>query len=216
MAAQEAKMFAGLTPGGQQLALSLSIHMATRAASQQLALDESTTGVLPVPAPVRRLLLRQLLQRLIPDADSYIFTDKRNAIQDRLRQALDAVAGPVVVVSHSLGTIIAYDVLSEPRFAGRAVPLLVTLGAPLGYTEIQDVIAQPLRVPAPVVLWANFADPLDVIALDTSLADDFGAGSRIIDTRVDNPAPNNHDSGGYLRAPQVRSRVTATVPTGPG
>jgi len=214
MAAQEAKMFAGLTPGGQQLALSLSIHMATRAASQQLTLDESTTGVLPVPAPVRRLLLRQLLQRLIPDADSYIFTDKRNAIQDRLRQALDAVAGPVVVVSHSLGTIIAYDVLSEPRFASRAVPLLVTLGTPLGYTEIQDVIVQPLRVPAPVVLWANFADPLDVIALDTSLADDFGAGSRIIDTRVDNPAPNNHDSGGYLGAPQVRSRVTATVPTG--
>jgi surfactin synthase thioesterase subunit len=77
------------------------------------------------------LLLRQLLQRFLPDADSYIFTDKRNAIQDRLRQALDAVDGPVIVVSHSLGTIVAYDVLSEPRFASRAVPLLITLGAPL-------------------------------------------------------------------------------------
>ncbi|MDQ4032298.1 MAG: GPI inositol-deacylase [Actinomycetota bacterium] len=213
MATEEAKVFAGLTPAGQQLALSLSIDMATRAASQQPTLDETMNRVLPVPAPVRRLLLRQLLQRLIPDADSYIFTDKRNAIQDRLRQALDTMDGPVVVVSHSLGTIIAYDVLSEPRFAGRAVPLLVTLGAPLGYTEIQDVIAQPLRVPAPVGLWANFADPLDVVTLDTSLADDFGAGPRIVDTRVDNPAPNNHDSGGYLRAPQVRSRMTATVPT---
>lgn len=213
MAAQEAKVFAGLTPGGQQLALSLSIHMASRAASQQLTLEESDTGILPLPAPVRRLLLRQLLQRLIPDADSYIFTDKRNAIQDRLRQALDAVAGPVVVVSHSLGTIIAYDVLSDPRFATRAVPLLVTLGAPLGYTEIQDVIAHPLRIPAPVALWANFADPLDIIALDTSLADDFGGGPKIVDTRVDNPAPDNHDSGGYLRAPQVRSRVAAAVPT---
>ncbi|HEV7788325.1 MAG TPA: hypothetical protein VGP05_04875 [Pseudonocardia sp.] len=119
---------------------------------------------------MRRLLLRQLLQRFLPDADSYIFTDKRNAIQDRLRQALDAVDGPVIVVSHSLGTIVAYDVLSEPRFASRAVPLLITLGAPLGYTEIQDVIAHPLRVPAPVQLWTNFADPLDVITLDTTLA----------------------------------------------
>lgn len=212
MAAEEAKLFAGLTPRGQALALRLSIDMATRAASQPLTLEDSVTGVLPLPPSVRRLLLRQLLQRLIPDADSYIFTDKRNAIQDRLRQALDAVAGPVVVVSHSLGTMIAYDVLSEPRFAGRAVPLLVTLGAPLGYTEIQDVIAKPLRIPPPVGLWANFADPLDVITLDTTLSDDFGGGPRIVDTQVDNPSPNNHDSGGYLRAPQVRSRVAAAVP----
>ncbi len=208
MAAEEAEMFTGLTPSGQQLALSLSIHMATRAVSQ----PPTVTGILPVPASVRRLLLRQLLQRLIPDADSYFFTGKRNAIQDRLRQALDAVSGPVIVVSHSLGTIIAYDVLSEPRFAGRAVPLLVTLGSPLGYTEIQDVITQPLRVPAPAGLWANFADPLDVVILDTTLDHDFGAGPRIVDTRVDDPAPNNHDSGGYLRAPQVRSRVTTAIP----
>ncbi|MGH3934279.1 MAG: hypothetical protein ACRDS1_04765, partial [Pseudonocardiaceae bacterium] len=119
-----------------------------------------------------------------------------------------------VVISHSLGTMIAYDVLSEPRFAGRALPLLVTLGAPLGYTEIQDVIARPLRIPAPVQLWANFADQLDVVTLDTTLADDFGPDPRIVDTRVDNPSPNNHDSGGYLRASQVRSRVAAALPAG--
>ena len=211
LAAEEAKPFAGLTPRGQELALRLSIEIATRAASQPPTVDERVTGLVPPPAPVRRLLLRQLLQRLIPDADSYFFTDKRNAIQDRLRRALDAVDGPVVVVSHSLGTVIAYDVLSEPRFAARAVSLLVTLGSPLGYTEIQEVIARPLRIPSPVQLWANFADLLDVVTLDTTLADDFGGGPRIIDTRVDNPAPNNHDSGGYLRAPQVRSRMAAVL-----
>lgn len=216
MAAEEAKLFAGLTPGGQELALSLSIHMATRAASQPPTLDDSAAEILPVPASVRRLLLRLLLQRFIPDADSYIFTDKRNAIQDRLRQALDAVDGPVVVVGHSLGTIIAYDVLSEPRFAGRAVPLMVTLGSPLGYTEIQDVIVTPLRVPAPVGLWANFADPADLVALDTTLADDFGGGPRIVDTQMDNPSPDNHASSGYLSAPPVRSRVAAALPADVG
>jgi hypothetical protein len=215
LTAREAELFARLTPRGQELAMRLSIDMATRAASQPRTLDESARGILP-PAPVRRLLLRQLLQQLIPDADSYIFTDRRNPIQDRLRQALDAVDGPVVVISHSLGTMIAYDVLSEPRFAARAVPLLVTLGAPLGYTEIQDVIARPLRIPAPVQLWANFADPLDLVTLDTTLADDFGGGPRIVDTQVDNPSPNNHDSGGYLRDPQVRSRVAAVLPASVG
>jgi hypothetical protein len=127
---------------------------------------------------------------------------------------LDAVDGPVVVVSHSLGTMIAYDVLSEPRFAARGVPLLVTLGAPLGYTEIQDVIARPLRIPVPVQLWANFADPLDVVTLDTTLADDFSGGSRIIDTQVDNLSSNNHDSGGYLRTPQVHSRMATAISDG--
>jgi hypothetical protein len=83
LAAEEAELFAGLTPRGQVLAMRLSINMATRAASQPPTLDENVMRVLPLPAPVRRLLLRQLLQRLIPDADSYIFTNKRNAIQDR-------------------------------------------------------------------------------------------------------------------------------------
>jgi hypothetical protein len=69
------------------------------------------------------------------------------------------VAGPVLVVSHSLGTVIAHDVLREPRFAAKVVPLLATLGSPLGYTEIQDVVTKPLHVPDPARLWANFADP---------------------------------------------------------
>jgi hypothetical protein len=116
-----------------------------------------------------------------------------------------------VVIAHSLGTVIAYDVLSEPGFAGRTVPLLVTLGSPLGYTEIQDVITKPLRLPAPVQLWANFADPLDVVALDTSLADEFQGAPRIIDARVDNPSPNNHAACGYLAASRVRSTVTAAL-----
>jgi hypothetical protein len=34
------------------------------------------------------------------------------------------VAGPVLVVSHSLGTVIAYDVLREPRFAATVLAKL--------------------------------------------------------------------------------------------
>jgi hypothetical protein len=208
-------LLAGLTPRGQQLALSLALSMAAQAASRPPTVEESLTAILPLPASLRRLLLRQLLQRLIPDADAYFFTDKKEPIRQRLRQALNAVAGPAVVVAHSLGTVIAYDVLSEPALAGRIVPLLVTLGSPLGYTEIQDVITKPLRLPAPVQLWANFADPLDVVALDTSLADEFQGAPRIIDARVDNPSPNNHAACGYLGASRVRSTVTAALSVPP-
>lgn len=117
------------------------------------------------------------------------------------------------MITHSLGTVIAYDVLCEPHFAGRTVPLLVTLGSPLGYTEIQDVVTKPLQLPAPVQLWANFADPLDAVALDTSLADEFQGAPRIIDARVNNPSPNNHAACGYLGASRVRSTVTAALPS---
>jgi PGAP1-like protein len=207
-----AELLARLTPRGRQLALSLSMSIATRAVSRPPTMAEGLETILPLPASLRRPLLRQLLQRLFPDADAYFFTDRKEPIQQRLRQALNAVAGLVVVVGHSLGTVIAYDVLSEPSFAARTVPLLVTLGSPLGYSEIQELVTRPLRLPTPVRLWANFADPLDLIALDTSLADDFQGAPRIIDALVDNPSPSNHAACGYLRAGRVRSTVTAAVP----
>jgi hypothetical protein len=210
------ELLAGLTPRGQQLALSLSMSIAAQAVSRPPTVEESLAAILPLPASLRRLLLRQLLQQLIPDADAYFFTDQRQPIRERLRQALNAVAGPVVLVGHSLGSVIAYDVLSEAAFAASAVPLLVSLGSPLGYTEIQDVVTKPLRLPAPVQLWANFADPLDLIALDTSLADEFQGAPRIIDALVNNLSPNNHAVCGYLRASRVRSTVTAAVPAPSG
>ena len=192
------------------------MSIAAQAVSRPPTVEESLAAILPLPPSLRRLLLRQLLQQLFPDADAYFFTDQRQPIQQRLRQALHAVVGPVVVVGHSLGTVIAYDVLSEAAFAARAVPLLVTLGSPLGYTEIQDLVTRPLRLPTPVQLWANFADPLDLVALDTSLADEFQGAPRIIDALVDNPSPNNHAACGYLRAGRVRSTVTAVVPAPSG
>jgi pimeloyl-ACP methyl ester carboxylesterase len=207
---------AGLTPRGQQLALSLSMSIAAQAVSRPSTVEESRAAILPLPPSLRRLLLRQLLQQLFPDADAYFFTDQQQPIRERLRQALNAVVGPVVVVGHSLGTVIAYDVLSEAASAASAVPLLVSLGSPLGYTEIQDVVTRPLRLPTPVQLWANFADPLDLITLDTSLADEFQGAPRIIDALVDNPSPNNHAACGYLRASRVRSTVAAAVPTPSG
>jgi hypothetical protein len=202
-----------MAPVSSSAPYSLSMSIAAQAASQPPTLEESLTAILPLPASLRRLLLRQLLQRLIPDADAYFFTNRKEPIRQRLRQALNAVPGPVVVVTHSLGTVIAYDLLSEPGFANRTVPLLVTLGSPLGYTEIQDVVTKPLKLPAPVRLWANFADPFDVIALDSTLADEYQGTPRIIDARVDNPAPNNHAACGYLSATRVRSTVTAALPS---
>ncbi|WP_413755718.1 hypothetical protein [Streptomyces sp. MMBL 11-3] len=222
-AAEAAEDFGAMTAEQQAFALSLTLSMAVRAAAPVAPTALAVAGpgagaaavsteLLPLPGPLRRFLLRQLLERLIPDANRYFFTRAKEQIRERLRTALDSVDGPVVVISHSLGTVVAYDVLSEPRFAGRPVPLFVTLGSPLGYTEIQDVVVKPLRIPAPVRLWMNFADRFDLVTLDTTLADDFRAPARMIaDVPVDNRSPNNHASCGYLRTGRVRSAVRAAV-----
>ncbi|MFI9172973.1 PGAP1-like alpha/beta domain-containing protein [Streptomyces lincolnensis] len=206
---------------GREFALALTISMAARAAASPpmttVAVRPESGAVaelLPLPGPLRRFLLRQLLRNFIPDANGYFFVPKiGDAIRDRLRAALDATDGPVVVVGHSLGTVVAYDVLSEDRYEDREIPLFVTLGSPLGYTEIQDVlVGRPLRVPAPVRLWTNFADPFDVVTLDTTLADDFRSMANVItDVPVDNRSPNSHAPCGYLRTREVRATVAAAV-----
>jgi hypothetical protein len=209
--AEQPNLFADLTVPGQEFAFNLSMSMATRAASQTPAMTTSVAAILPLPAPLRRRLLRMLLEQLIPDANGYFFTSRKEPIRERLRDAIQSVEGSVIVVSHSLGTVVAYDVLSEPGLAGGSVSLLVSLGSPLGYAEIQDVITTPLRVPRPVRLWANFADPLDLVTLDTTLADDFGGSPQLIDATVDNTSPNNHAACGYLGLRQVRATVAAAL-----
>jgi hypothetical protein len=219
-------LLAGLTPRGRELALSLTMTVAARAAAEpgghggvgpggrggEPGEADFTGGVLPfLPKGVRSALLRQLLRRLIPDADAYFFGGRKEAIRDRLRRTIAMTDGPLVVVAHSLGTIVAYDVLSEDRFAGRDVRAFVTLGSPLGYREIQDVVTKPLRVPRCVGRWINVADRIDPIAIDTGLAGDFAGGDRIIDLTVDNASPNSHAVCGYLVTGTVRGRVNMVV-----
>ncbi len=146
--------------------------------------------VLP-PGRLREWLTKQLTRSFLEDVYQYLFQpDVRQRIQARLRDVLVPEGGPYVVVSHSLGTVIAYDVLQQmSREPGNRlqVPLWITLGSPLGIAEVQDAIERGadgrLAAPPAVVEWRNFADPLDPIALDQTLADDFAvaAGQTIVD-----------------------------------
>jgi hypothetical protein len=111
--------------------------------------------------------------------------------------------------------VVADDVLSEAAQSHRDVRLLVTLGSPLGYEEIQEKAHQPLRVPQPVGRWTNVADPLDPVALDGTLNDDLHGGLALVDLRVDNTGSLNHAACGYLRTAEVRSVIDAALATIP-
>ncbi|MBL8325996.1 MAG: hypothetical protein JNJ89_13675 [Rubrivivax sp.] len=117
--------------------------------------------------------------------------------------------GAHVVVSHSMGTVIAYDCLK--RVAGcPAVDGLITIGSPLGLDEVQDQLqpgwsrgdgfpAERLRD-----RWFNLFDRLDpVCGFDPKLSNDYQRGGQgtVLDQAVGNPGAWRHSATKYLRQP---------------
>ncbi|MBL9077861.1 MAG: S8 family peptidase [Planctomycetes bacterium] len=180
--------------------------------------------VLPLPGFLRRPLARWFLKAFVGDTAAYFFQPEvRERIRERLRAELpDDPAEEVVLVSHSMGTVIAFEVLHERAAAGRPVQVrqFVTLGSPLGITEVQDNLAYALAVPDQVRQWVNFADPLDPVALDKGLGGDFAPrrgehGPVHVDDRLivneRTTRGNPHSSLGYLADPKVRTSVAQAI-----
>jgi hypothetical protein len=115
-----------------------------------------------------------------------------------------------VVVGHSLGSIVAYSVLrSDKRHL--QVPLLVTVGSPLGVRAIRDQF-RPLRYPQPVESWYNAFDKRDVVALYPLDAANFPVTPAIENfDRVRNHTSNRHGIIGYLDNPNVAKRILDAV-----
>ncbi|HJU06596.1 MAG TPA: S8 family peptidase [Nitrospiraceae bacterium] len=173
-----------------------------------------------LPGFIRKPVTEWLTRTFIQDTAAYFFdADQREAMRDRLRRLLIPESRPYVIVAHSQGSIIAYDVLRELADPLH-IPLLVTIGSPLGIDEVQDHLEKPLRVPASVDSWKNFADLLDPVATDKTLSDEFTPRGTIGDETVINRDTisltnfNPHSGTGYLSVPVVRTAVNEVV--GPG
>jgi hypothetical protein len=118
-----------------------------------------------------------------------------------------------VVVSHSLGTVVAYNVLmSRPTmFPDISVPLFVTLGSPLAVTAIKTRL-QPHTFPKPVKKWFNAMDPDDVVPLYPLTPNHFNTGGVIENhDTVDNWTDNQHSIAGYLDDAKVARRIYEAI-----
>ncbi|KIZ15090.1 alpha/beta fold hydrolase [Streptomyces natalensis] len=167
--------------------------------------EEPLLEVLPLPRPARRAALRLLVQLTFKDVYAYFFGGDGPAIRDVLKKALDGLdGGPLVVVGHSLGSVVAYEVLAELR---REVQLLVTVGSPLAITEVQDRLARPPAVPSGVLTWRNASDLRDLVALDHTLRPEYAPADRITDLLVTNDSENHHNITQYLANRHVSEPV---------
>jgi subtilisin family serine protease len=172
--------------------------------------------VLPLPSFLRKPISKRFLEVFITDTASYFFKPGMRAkIQDRLQEVLPPAGTPFTLVAHSQGTIISLEVLAKRKTVD--VRQFVTIGSPLGIAEVQDFLECDRKVPKSVERWNNFADPLDPVALDKGLSNDFQPSGEIDDELLLNPRSadlgrfNPHSAVGYLSHPKVRAVVHLAV-----
>lgn len=206
-----------------ELLHSLGRKLAAResASASGISAADMQARVLPLPEFLRRRITRWLTGQFLRDVNDFLFhPGRRNFMEQTLRERLAVGGGPFVVVAHSQGTMIAYNVLRQLQKADCDVALFVTIGSPLGLDEVQDELrrwtgTKQLPVPPCVTKWVNVADRLDPVAADPELANDYHPKNFITD-RVDiglNPdSPEHPHSGtGYLSTAAVRTAVREAV-----
>jgi pimeloyl-ACP methyl ester carboxylesterase len=189
---------------------------------------ESDAGVEFERIPLPGWLKKRLMKALLRDVHHYLYNTEHTPrpgetffVQDEIRRRMtealvageeQAGDGAHIVVSHSMGTVIAYDCLKRVPGVPR-VDALVTIGSPLGLDEIQDAL-QPgwtradgfpsTRVSGP---WYNVFDRLDPVAgFDPELANDYllsGAES-VKDVSEASYGKWRHSISKYLGQPHLR------------
>ncbi|MFH0974204.1 MAG: hypothetical protein V1874_00305 [Spirochaetota bacterium] len=149
----------------------------------------------------------------------------KNVIRKRLADVLSKYRNKqILLIAHSMGTIVAYDVLTQ-TLPDANVHTLITLGSPLALPNIikkihagQGTNYKTGTLPSPENIshkWYNFADLNDPVALVYNISDDFNKNSRglgpedviIHNNYKQNGKYNAHKLFGYLRAPQTANAI---------
>jgi hypothetical protein len=181
--------------------------------------DETIRGLLAPGQPVERgpqnwawvqATLRALdgtfgavaISLFLRDVHAYIGnTNVRQIIDGMVEKRITGAS--CVVVGHSLGSVVGYNVLRKLGASTKAVRY-VTLGSPLAIKPIRRRVQQPLAMPAGIKDWLNAYDDRDVVALRPLDAKSFPIKPPIVNkSDVKNYTDNRHGIVGYLDDPVV-------------
>lgn len=142
------------------------------------------------------------LELFTRDAWSYLTRQElRMPVQDVLEQAIPEQEA-CVVVAHSLGSMVAYDLLMDRLERGH-VKAFITLGSPLGIGAVVERLPTARvarRAPSGVGRWFNARDTGDLVALHDVPAVLF-KGEPVVEnySGVHNNTANQHGVQDYLR-----------------
>jgi endonuclease G len=151
-----------------------------------------------------------LIAAIFRDVAAYLDRDEiRELVLDTVL-ATTPSSGKLVLVSHSLGTVVAMDLLSRLPDQVEVVQL-VTAGSPLGMdTVFKRLLSGGPRRPDRVGSWLNAWCPADAVAIGCPLRDDWG--DRLTEVITDNPKDRAHSIEEYL----ADGRVAAAIGAGLG
>ena len=161
-------------------------------------------------------IFRFVVGKFASDVIDYLYGPFKEAMRAPVRKALLATPAPRIVVAHSLGTIITYDVLTTTdELKDLKLDILFTLGCPLGQGNVQGLLrdgaGKPNPVPPQLTAWSNYSDPFDPVAMEHTLSDEFVPRNVARDELVNNQARNNHDLTGYLEIPLIARAISAAA-----
>jgi hypothetical protein len=128
----------------------------------------------------------------------------RDAFGDGATAQRIAPDGPVVIVAHSLGSMIAYKNLMNRLADTHRRVYLVTIGAMVGARVVQQTLLgshadYPAKVPLPVMGWWNVVNTKDSLAFAAAPAFASGTPSkRPLDMILDLGGPDGHTATRYL------------------
>jgi hypothetical protein len=160
-------------------------------------------------APYGMGFAERFVNRSLAQVTRYLTNE---VIRSAALESVSKLIGPEtkVLIGHSLGSVVAYEAahgLQQP------LPLLVTLGCPLGLQTViyQRLRPQPPAFPPNVRRWVSVADRDDFIAAEPDLRGLFGTGMPVDALfeggyTVDNGA-DPHNAGFYLGKAQLGKPV---------
>lgn len=198
-------------------------HTASRSDTARELAQGALEKLTAIPRADR--LVHEAMDAKTPDLRAYYtMDDVRGTLRQRLRDALaraERERRRVMLIAHSMGSVIAFDVLSAmPRVPGAMrIQQFVTVGSPLGLHEVKQQARNhdlAIKVPEAVEHWTNHADRRDRVAFDSRLATDYAAnasGVTITDALVVNGyatahgIANPHKIYGYLRTPEMSELI---------
>ncbi len=160
-------------------------------------------------------LKKKIMKRFLKEVHDYLFN--KNDIQDIIRKRVidDLNAHEVdnhIIVSHSQGTVIAYDVVNNVDEC-KIIQGFMTFGSPLGIDEVQDKLHHTRKNGFPSKLegdWFNVYDPFDVVArLDPVLSNDYKKDNQSVvkDIRESNWGKWRHSATKYYKGEKLRKAL---------
>lgn len=180
----------------------------------QAPVDPALPGYerIPLPGPLKK----RIMEEFVREAHAYLYDVEgvRETIRERVVGDLQRAPADCrkILVGHSQGTFIAYDVLTAmpdcPLVDG-----LMTIGSPLGIDEIQDRLVWTRDDGFPKKLrgdWVNVFDPFDLVSrLDPFLANDFRkSGAEVVmDIEESNWGTWRHSATKYLKGRKLRAQM---------